>query len=50
MTGAWVNDPADQAPVRFFDELERRAVDLDALLNTSCFAVALDQPLFAISH
>ena len=50
MTGTWVNDPADQAPVRFFDELERRAVDLDALLNTSCFAVALDQPLFAISH
>ena len=50
MTGTWVNDPADQAPVRFFDELERRAVDLDALLNTSCFAVGLDQPLFAISH
>ena len=50
MTGAWVDDPADQAPVRFFDELERRAVDLDALLNTSCLAISLDQPLFAISH
>ena len=50
MTGAWVDDPADHTPARFFDELERRAVDLDALLNTSCFAVPLDLPLLAISH
>jgi hypothetical protein len=50
MTGTWVDDPADHTPLRFFDELDRRAVDLDALLNTACFVVPLDLPLLAISH
>lgn len=50
MTGIWVEDPLDDTPVRFFDDLERRAVDMDALLNTSCFAIPLDLPILAASH
>jgi hypothetical protein len=50
MSGGWANDPADLMPARFFDELERRAVDLDALLNTSCLLSPLDVPVFSISH
>jgi hypothetical protein len=50
LTGGWVDDAADGAPSRFFDDLQRRAVDMDALLNTSCFAIPLDLPLLAVSH
>jgi hypothetical protein len=42
MTGINVTDPADGAPIRHFDDLQRRAQDLDALVNSSC--------LFHISH
>ena len=36
MTGQMVNDPADGMPTRTFNDLERRATDLDALLATPC--------------
>lgn len=36
MTGIDVADPFDGAPTRHFDELERRAADLDALVNNQC--------------
>ena len=36
MTGIDVVDPFDASPTRHFDELERRAVDLDALANSAC--------------
>ena len=36
MTGQMVNDPADGMPTRSFNDLERRATDLDALLATPC--------------
>jgi len=36
MTGIDVVDPFDGSPTRHFDELERRAVDLDALANSVC--------------
>jgi hypothetical protein len=49
LTGTWVTDPKDASTSRFFDDLERRAVDMDALLQTSCFLVPLDVPLVA-SH
>jgi hypothetical protein len=50
MTGIWVNDPADGFPVRYFDELQRRAVDLDAFISESCFTLPIDLPLLAVSH
>ena len=50
LTGGFVNDPEDGMPTRYFDDLERRAVDMDALLNTSCFTIPLDLPLLAASH
>lgn len=50
MTGIWVDDPLDHSPARFFDDLQRRAVDMDALLNTSCFVIPLDLPLLAAPH
>jgi hypothetical protein len=37
MTGINVADPADGAPTRTFNEFQRRALDLDALVNTPCF-------------
>ena len=37
MTGINVTDPADGFPVRNFNEFARRASDLDALVNSSCF-------------
>ena len=49
LTGAWASDAQDSSVSRFFDDLERRAVDMDALLQTSCFLVPLDVPLVA-SH
>jgi hypothetical protein len=36
MTGINVADPADGAPTRHFNDLARRANDLDALVNSSC--------------
>lgn len=50
LTGISVNDVADGMPTRFFDDLERRAVDMDALISESCFAIPLDLPLLAVSH
>jgi hypothetical protein len=50
LTGGWVNDAEDPFPDRYFNDLERRAVDMDALLNTSCFEFPLDLPLLAASH
>ena len=41
MTGTDVPDPFDDLPVRHFDELERRATDLDGLANNICLT-ALD--------
>jgi hypothetical protein len=38
MTGIDVADPFAGAPVRHFDELERRATDLDALVNNQCLS------------
>jgi hypothetical protein len=48
LTGIWADDPTGPGS-HFFDDLERRAVDMDALLQTSCFLVPLDLPLVA-SH
>lgn len=47
LTGTWVTDPKDASTSRFFDDLERRALDMDALLQTSCFLIPLDVPLVA---
>jgi hypothetical protein len=45
MTGINVADPADGAPVRHFDDLARRAKDLDALVNSSCLFELFHLPL-----
>jgi hypothetical protein len=37
MTGISVADPADGAPTRTFNEFQRRALDLDKLVNSPCF-------------
>ncbi|HVF56887.1 MAG TPA: hypothetical protein VM934_12110 [Pyrinomonadaceae bacterium] len=37
MTGINVNDPADGAPTRNFNEFKRRALDLDKLVHSPCF-------------
>jgi hypothetical protein len=37
MTGITVNDPADGAPTRTFNEFRRRAIDLDRLVHSPCF-------------
>lgn len=44
MTGIWVQDPADGAPWRNFNEFKRRAIDLDKLVHTPCFLHMLNQP------
>ncbi len=49
MTGIDVDDPADSAPTRHFDELTRRAADLDALLNNSCL-VQVQVPILTAPH
>jgi hypothetical protein len=49
LTGVWAVDPTDLSVQRHFDDLERRAVDMDALLSTNCFLIPLDVPLVA-SH
>jgi hypothetical protein len=45
LTGETVPDPADGSPLRVFNDLERRATDLDAFLNMSCLASPVDFPL-----
>lgn len=37
MTGITVNDPADGAPTRTFNEFRRRSLDLDKLVHSPCF-------------
>lgn len=37
MTGISVVDPADGTPTRTFNEFQRRALDLDTLVNSPCF-------------
>ncbi len=49
LTGVWAPDPDNATPDHHFDDLERRALDLETFLGTSCFASPLDLPLFA-SH
>jgi hypothetical protein len=39
LTGINVNDPADGTPSRHFEDLTRRAADLDALLNSPCIGI-----------
>ena len=50
ITGISVPDPADGSPSRYFNELQRRAVDMDALLSESCLVFSLDVPVRAGSH
>ena len=45
MTGISVVDPADGSPVREFNDLQRRAADLDQLVNSSCLVESLRRPL-----
>ena len=45
MTGIIVGDPSDHLPVREFNELQRRAVDLDQLVNSPCLMELLRKPL-----
>lgn len=49
MTGGNVPDTADHLPVRYFNELERRATDLEGLIARPCFLAPLDRVL-AMSH
>ena len=45
MTGTNVVDPSDGSPIREFNELQRRAADLDQLVNSSCLVELLHKPL-----
>ena len=45
LTGISAPDPG--TPDHYFNDLERRALDLETLLGTSCFASPMDLPLFA---
>jgi hypothetical protein len=49
MTGIWATDGANLTPDHHFDELERRALDLETFLGSSCFTSPLDLPLLS-SH
>jgi len=49
MTGINVADPADGAPIRHFNDLARRANDLDALVNSSCLT-QLTVPVLPFPH
>jgi hypothetical protein len=49
LTGIDVADPADGAPTRHFNDLERRATDLSALIATPCTLLIGDTSL-AVSH
>jgi hypothetical protein len=39
LTGISVPDPSDPSPTRNFNDLQRRAADLDALLNSPCISI-----------
>jgi hypothetical protein len=41
LTGISVVDPADGSPTRLFNDLQRRAVDLDALVNSRCLPIIM---------
>lgn len=43
-----VTDPADGTPVRHFNDIERRAIDLDALVNSSCLFELIRRPLLMV--
>ena len=45
MTGISVGDPSDGSTVREFNEFERRAADLDQLVNSPCLTELLRKPL-----
>jgi hypothetical protein len=45
LTGITVNDPADGAPARTFNDLDRRRADLDALVNSVCIFDVFFRPL-----
>lgn len=47
MTGTTVLDPADHAPSRFFNDLERRETDLDGFISQPCFVAPLPKLLRA---
>lgn len=49
LTGINVSDPADGAPTRHFNDLARRANDLDALVNSSCLT-QLTVPVLPFPH
>ena len=49
LTGITVTDAAHLTPDHHFDDLERRALDLETFLGSSCFVLPLDLPLLA-SH
>ncbi len=49
MTGITVADPADGAPDRTFNDLLRRATDLDGLVNSNCFS-QLPVPILKSPH
>lgn len=48
MTGIWVQDPADGAPWRNFNEFKRRAIDLDKLVHTPCFLHSLEKAVVQV--
>ncbi|HET9531347.1 MAG TPA: hypothetical protein VFQ92_13405, partial [Blastocatellia bacterium] len=45
MTGVSVVDPSDGSPIREFNELQRRAADLDRLVNSPCLLELFHKPL-----
>lgn len=45
LTGIDVIDPADGTPSRHFDDLQRRAQDLDNLVHSPCFSIIFHLPL-----
>jgi hypothetical protein len=50
MTGITVTDPADGAPNRTFNEFQRRALDLDTLVNSPCFRQIRFRPIPRNGH
>lgn len=48
LTGIDVVDPVDAATTRHFDDLERRAADLESLVNSSCLVRLFDRPLLMV--
>lgn len=48
LTGFDLTDPADGAPIRHFGDLERRALDLDELVNSPCLSQLARRDLSAV--